>query len=89
MRPQANLETTASTARTIDDETLPVEHKAATEQEHLEQQRLLRLQELNKQQLLNRRSQMGKIPRHEQDEDLWRHAMPGRDPVTEERGPSV
>jgi hypothetical protein len=31
---------------------------------------------------------MGKIPRSEQDEDRWRFEMemPGRDPVTEERG---
>lgn len=30
-----------------------------------------------------------KIPRHEQDEDRWRfeRPLPGRDPVTEERGP--
>jgi hypothetical protein len=29
-----------------------------------------------------------KIPRHEQDEDRWRfeRPIPGRDPVTEERG---
>jgi hypothetical protein len=29
-----------------------------------------------------------KIPRHEQDEDAWRfeRPIPGRDPVTEERG---
>jgi hypothetical protein len=26
-----------------------------------------------------------RIPRNEQDEDRWRH-VPGRDPVTEERG---
>lgn len=30
-----------------------------------------------------------RIPRHEQDEDLWRHAIPGRDPVTQMRGPGV
>jgi hypothetical protein len=26
------------------------------------------------------------IPRHEQDEDLWRYEVPGRDPVTQIRG---
>lgn len=30
-----------------------------------------------------------RIPRHEQDEDLWRYASPGRDPVTAERGPGI
>jgi len=30
-----------------------------------------------------------RIPRLEQDEDLWRFASPGRDPVTDERGPKV
>jgi hypothetical protein len=30
--------------------------------------------------------QRGKIPSHEQDEDRWRHEIPGRDPVTEVRG---
>ena len=28
-----------------------------------------------------------RIPRHEQDDDLWRYAVPGRDPVTQMRGP--
>jgi hypothetical protein len=34
------------------------------------------------------RSGWPKIPRHEQDEDAWRfeRPIPGRDPVTEERG---
>jgi hypothetical protein len=27
-----------------------------------------------------------KIPQHEQDEDLFRYAVPGRDPVTQARG---
>lgn len=27
-----------------------------------------------------------RIPRHEQDEDLWRDVVPGRDPVTQVRG---
>lgn len=27
-----------------------------------------------------------KIPRHEQDEDRWRHGVPGRDPVTQMKG---
>ena len=27
-----------------------------------------------------------RIPRHEQDEDLYRNEIPGRDPVTQVRG---
>jgi hypothetical protein len=29
---------------------------------------------------------MLRIPRHEQDEDLYRNEIPGRDPVTQIRG---
>ena len=80
MRFQISLEATTSRERTTDDE-----HDA----EQIPTQ--TRMQDFGQrlQRQFDESQQMKRIPRNEQDEDRWRHAMPGRDPVTEERGPGM
>lgn len=77
MRSQTSLEATTPVARTTDDKS--VRYTESTNMMHDIYRRMG-----------YQPSQMSeaRIPRHEQDEDRWRfeRPIPGRDPVTEERG---
>ena len=57
---------------------------------HSEDEELVLLSETAQHQHQHQQQQQERIPRHEQDEDLWRYAVvPGRDPVTGLKGPEM
>lgn len=84
MRSQSNLDTTTKAAPIIHDTDI---------QSWAEQWHAAEIQ-MDKEELASREHRPSWassrwIPRHEQDDDRWRFVSPGRDPVTEERGPVI
>jgi hypothetical protein len=78
MRFQISLETTTPTAHITD-------HEVRSQSYMMQETQGSRYTQIGEQPWRDRKQ---RIPRHEQDEDRWRfeRPIPGRDPVTEERG---